>query len=119
MVPPIEVRVGVRVRVRIEVCNVNDPGIELGGGVCDFQKVLPEQLCPRAKRDEQVYTANSADPCSYANVSRLCIDAMGYMCFAIGSSTWVSGRQQFTTLNLSMDQIQWRVLNHVISGTMG
>ena len=28
--------------------NVNDPGIELGDGVGDFKKELPDQLCPSA-----------------------------------------------------------------------
>ena len=26
--------------------NVSDPGIELSDGVCDFEKVPPDQLCP-------------------------------------------------------------------------
>ena len=39
-------RFGVRVRVRRDFFNVSDPGIELGDGVCDFEKVLPDQLCP-------------------------------------------------------------------------
>ena len=29
---------------------MSDPGIELGDGVCDFEKVPPDQLCPSAKR---------------------------------------------------------------------
>ena len=40
------------------------------------------------------------------------------ICFAIGSSKWIPGPQRFTTLNLSVDRVQWRVLNHVISGTV-
>ena len=35
------------VRVGREVLNVNDPGIEVGAGVCDFEKVPPDQLDPR------------------------------------------------------------------------
>ena len=55
---------------------VFDPGIELGDSVCDFEKVPPDQLCPSAKIGCQVHKASSADPCSYARVSRLCIDAL-------------------------------------------
>ena len=45
----IRVIVGIRVRVRVrlglrENCNVSDPGIKLGDGVCDFE------LYPSAKR---------------------------------------------------------------------
>ena len=40
-----------RVRARREVSNMTDAGIELGDGVCDFENVLPDQLCPSAKRD--------------------------------------------------------------------
>ena len=39
------------VRVMRGAFNVNDLGIELGDGVCDFEKLLPNQLCPSAKRD--------------------------------------------------------------------
>ena len=66
-----------RVRARREVFNVNDSGIEPGDGVGDFEKVPPDQLCPSAKRDQQVHEANSADPCSYVRVPRLCIDVLG------------------------------------------
>ena len=45
---------------------------------CDFEKARSDQPCPSAvKRDYQVHTANSADPCSHAGVSRLCIDVLG------------------------------------------
>ena len=45
---------------------MSDPGIELGDGGCDFEKVPPDQLCP--KRGSRVHTANSADPCSCTRV---------------------------------------------------
>ena len=48
---PLRQTVRVRVRVRREFVNMSDLGIELGDGVCDFEKVPPDQLCPSAKRD--------------------------------------------------------------------
>ena len=56
------------------VFNVNDPEIEIGDSGGDFEKLPPDQLYPSAIRDQQVHTANSVDSCSYARVSRLCID---------------------------------------------
>ena len=47
----VKVKVKVRVRVRREDLSVNNPRIELGDGICDFEKVLPDQRCLRAKRD--------------------------------------------------------------------
>ena len=32
-----------------ENLNASDPGIEVGDSVCDFQKVLQDQLCPSIK----------------------------------------------------------------------
>ena len=39
------VRVRPAVTGRKEVFNVNNPGIELADCVCDFEKLLPDQLC--------------------------------------------------------------------------
>ena len=48
-------RLGIGLRLWLwsgdKFCNVNDPGIELDDGVCDFEKVLPDQLCPSTIRD--------------------------------------------------------------------
>ena len=74
------IRGWVRVRVKREVFNMNDPGFELGDGVCDFEKVPPDRLCPQVlKEGEQVHTVNFLDPCSYARVSRLCLDVLGLL----------------------------------------
>ena len=56
-VTTIRVRVRDRVRVRGIFSSVRHRGVERSGnrtlvdGVCDFEKVLPDQLCPSAKRD--------------------------------------------------------------------
>ena len=43
--------VRVRVRVRGEICNAPDPGIELGDGFfLRFEKALLDRLCPSSKR---------------------------------------------------------------------
>ena len=50
------VRERFRVRVRRVIFNVSDPGIELGDSVCDFEKVLPDQLCPSALKEADRFT---------------------------------------------------------------
>ena len=47
------VRVEVRVKVGREICNVSDLGIELGDGVCVFERVPPDQPCPSAKEADR------------------------------------------------------------------
>ena len=40
-------------------------------GVCDFESVPPDLLCPSANSETNRFTRLNADPSSYARVSRL------------------------------------------------